>query len=212
MIIPKAMAVTWMAASVISAAVAQTASPVAAPAPSAPTPCTNCIPKLTPVELVIDSEMGSKLSTTGAAFPLHLAKPIVIDGKEAVPAGAVGEGEVIHAKKAGRAGAAGELVLAAKFLMVGDRQIRLRSMRIAVAGKDAIGAVDGVNAAAAGAAVFVPAPVALIGFAIKGKNIVLPAGTLAVAKTAEDFPLAFPAAAPPAPAPVSMDTKGGNPS
>ena len=160
-----------------------------APPPASAAACTACIPKLTPVEVVIDAEMGSKLSTTGAAFPLRLAQPIVIDGREIVPAGTLGTGEVVHAKKAGGAGAAGELVLAARFLDYGGRRIRLRSMRIAVSGKDAIGAVDGMNAAAAGAATLTPLPLGFIGFAITGRNIVVPKGTVAMAKTAEDFAL-----------------------
>lgn len=181
----------------VAAALAQVTPPASGAAsdpppspPSAPAAlCTVCIPKLTDVDLVIDADMGSKTSTTGATFPLHLAEPITIDGRVVVPEGTTGQGEVIHAKKAGGAGAAGELVLAARFLAHNGRRIRLRSLRIAVAGKDSIGTVDAVNAAAAGAAVVIPAPIALIGFAITGKNIVLPAGTRARARTAEEFPL-----------------------
>lgn len=182
-----------------ASAAAQTAPDAAvAPAPLAPAPCAACIPKLTIVELVIDADLGSKLSTTGANFPLHLDKPLVVDGKEIVPAGTVGQGEIVHAKKAGGAGAAGELVLAARFLTVGDRQLKLRSMRIALAGRDATGKVDAYNAAAAGAAVLTPLPLGLLGFAITGKNIVVPKGTLALAKTAEDFPVEAAATAAPA--------------
>lgn len=163
--------------------------------------CTACIPRLTIVELVIDADLGSKLSTTGATFPLHLDKPVIVDGHEVVPAGTSGQGEVIHAKKAGGSGAAGELVLAARFLTFAGRQIRLRSMRIAVAGKDATGTVDAFNAASAGAAVFAPVPLGLLGFAISGKNVVVPAGTHALAKTAEDFALETQPVSPPVPPP-----------
>ncbi len=145
------------------------------------------IPALTPVDLVIDTDLGSKISITGATFALHLGKPIVIDGRELIPAGTEGQGEVIHAKKAGGSGSSGELVLAARFLKVGDLHLKLRSMRIAIAGKDATAKVDGLNAAAAGASVFVPVPIGLIGFAITGGNTVLPKGTTAMAKTAEAF-------------------------
>jgi hypothetical protein len=105
-------------------------------------------------------------------------------------------GEVIHAKKAGGSGAPGELVLAARYVTVGERQLRLRSMRVALSGKDAIHTVDAINAASAAS----PLPVGLIGFAISGRNIVLTTGTIAVAKTAELF----------APEPVApADRSGG---
>ncbi|MFM5885829.1 MAG: hypothetical protein ACKOQ3_11010 [Novosphingobium sp.] len=192
-----------VAASVLAATMPVAAQTVPdAPVAPAPTPapaCSGCVAKLTIVEVIIDADLGSKLSTTGATFPLHLNKPIVIDGRDVVPAGTAGQGEVVHAKKAGGSGAAGELVLAARFLTVGDRQLKLRSMRIALAGRDATGKVDAYNAAAAGAAVLTPLPLGLLGFAITGKNIVVPKGTLALAKTAEDFPVAAAPAAAPAP-------------
>lgn len=145
------------------------------------------IPALTIVELVIDAELGSKISWSGQTFRLHLASPIVVDGREMIPAGTEGQGEVVHAKKAGMSGSPGELVLAARFLALGDRQMRLRSMRIAMSGADNINKVDAYNAAAAGAAVLSPLPLGLLGFAITGKNVVLPAGTKALAKTAAEF-------------------------
>ncbi|NOU03252.1 MAG: hypothetical protein HOO94_06355 [Novosphingobium sp.] len=190
-------------------------APVAAPqvSPVVATPsCAGCVPKLTVVELVIDAELGSKISTTGATFPLHLEKPLVVDGKEVVPAGTIGQGEIVHAKKAGGSGAAGELVLAARFLTVGERKLRLRSMRIALTGGDAIGKVDAYNAAAAGAGVLTPIPFGLLGFAVTGKNVVVPKGAQALAKTAEDFPVEAAAPAPtdsqvPAPAAVVAQTK-----
>lgn len=151
----------------------------------APADCTDCVPALTPVVLVIDEHLGSKLSKTGAIFPLHLGKPIIVAGKEVVPAGAVGEGEVIHAKKAGGMGAAGELVLAARFVTVYGRPLKLRSMRIALAGNDAIHTVDTINAAS----VVSPLPIGLVGFFMIGQNVVITRGTIAEAKTAADFAL-----------------------
>ena len=189
----------------VTVAAIAVAMPVAAQAPPdkgptaavvPPPVCTGCIAKLTVIELMIDDDLGSKISKTGAVFPLHLDKPIVVDGKEVVPAGTVGEGEIIHAKKASGAGTPGELVLAARFLAMGDRQLKLRSLRIAVAGKDASTAVDSYNAVAAGAAVLTPVPFGLLGFAITGRNILIPKGTRALAKIAEDFPLEVAPAAP----------------
>jgi hypothetical protein len=92
-------------------------------------------------------------------------------------------GEVVHAKKAGGSGTAGELILAARYLQIGERRLQLRSMRLAVAGKGAVGAVDAFNAAS----VVSPLPVGLLGFAVTGSNIDVPAGSIAVAKSAQEF-------------------------
>ncbi|MBD3728802.1 MAG: hypothetical protein IE933_03775 [Sphingomonadales bacterium] len=143
------------------------------------------IPKLTPVTIEIVGELGSKLSKSGDRFPIRLAAPIIIDGVEVVPAGAQGEGEVIHAKKAGALGAGGELVLAARYVMVGGRQLKLRSFKWQEEG-EAKDKVNTVNAIAVGSAAAVPL-LAFAGFFIKGGQITIPPRTLAVAKTAEDF-------------------------
>ena len=175
-------------------------------AQAAPVPCTDCISALTPVELVIDAHLGSKISRTGATFPLHMGKPILVAGREVIAAGAVGEGEVIHAKKAGGMGAAGELVLAARFVLVDGRLLKLRSMRVAMAGKDAIHTVDTINAAS----VVSPLPIGIIGFFMSGSNVVVPKGTSAEAKTAADFPLSLIGAAPvAAPETTAVPTSAG---
>ncbi|MFN4134265.1 MAG: hypothetical protein ACK4G2_01320 [Novosphingobium sp.] len=144
------------------------------------------IPALTPVSIMIDADLGSRISATGQTFPIHLAEAIVIDGRELAPAGATGEGEVIHAKKAGGSGAPGELVLTARFLMVDGRPLKLRSMRVGLVGGDAVNGVVAFNAATAAT----PLPIGIIGFAVTGRNVVYPKGTVATAKTAEPFVIA----------------------
>lgn len=171
-------------ASTTPTAMAPAATQVPVAPPTAPA-CTACIPALSPVELVLDSDLGSKISKTGDTFAFHLAKAIVVDGREVVPVGARGQGEVIHAKKAGGSGTAGELVLAARYLVVGSQHLRLRSMHIVQHSADAVGKIDAFNAAT----VMSPVPVALIGFALTGSNAVFPKGTPAIAKIAEDFPV-----------------------
>lgn len=192
------------------AATAEPAKSVAAPAtPTASTPlpsapCTRCIPALTQIVLALDADLGSKISKTGDTFAFHLAQPIVIDGAEVVPAGTPGQGEVIHAKKAGGSGTAGELVLAARYLTVGSRQLRLRSLRVGDKSVDAIGKIDAFNAAT----VMSPVPVALLGFAMTGHNSIFAKGTLALAKTAEAFDLA---AAATGPAPTDQTAQQASP-
>jgi hypothetical protein len=150
--------------------------------------CDHCIPPLTPVELTLDADLGSKISKTGDIFPFHLANGISIDGHEIVPAGTQGQGEVVHAKKAGGSGTSGELVLAARFLAFGSERIKLRSMHIQVELRDAINKVDAFNAAS----VMSPVPVGIIGFAVTGHNQFYPKGTVVTAKTAELFPATAP--------------------
>lgn len=149
-------------------------------------PANITIPKLHPVVIEILEPLGSKASTSLDRFPIRLAQPIVVDGIEVVPAGATGEGEVVHAKKAGGMGAAGELVLAARFLDVDGRQMRLRSFSLEV---DSNSKVDTVNTLAVASAATV-VPVALVGFLIKGGQVDIPAGTLASAKLAAPFEVA----------------------
>lgn len=171
----------------------QAVSGIAVPAPAPPPlPAGPVLPALTVIEIVLDADISSKTNKSGDTFPLHLAAPLVIDGRTVAPAGTQGQGEVVHAKKGGGMGAAGELVLAARWLDIGGRRLRLRSLNFADFGKDKIKTVSTLSAAAASAPY--AAPVALLGFFITGGNKVYPRGTTAQAKTAEDFPLDPPAA------------------
>lgn len=134
-----------------------------------------CIPALTPVRIELDEALSSRTSVTGETFAISLAYPVVVDGRELIPAGAKGRGEIIHAKKTG-VGVGGELVLAARYINVGDRQLRLRSMKFNGAGRD-----QQDLALVVGAAVGLPA------LFIRGKHIDVPMGAFADAKTAEAF-------------------------
>ena len=147
--------------------------------------CTDCttIPALTPIRVEILATLGSKISKTGEIFPIRLAEPIRIGDRDLVPAGLTGEGEVIHAKKSGGSGAAGELVLAARFLDMNGRHLPLRSMKIAVAGKSHVGSVGTLAVASAAS----PVPFGLIGFFVQGGQVTIAQGTIADAKTAETF-------------------------
>lgn len=141
------------------------------------------MPALTPVKIELMATLGSKISTSGESFQIRLAQPILVEGKVAIPAGTPGAGEVVHAKKSGGGGAAGELVLAARYLDFAGRRLRLRSMNFAQNGRSN---TDTANAVAlAGAAS--PLPIGLVGFLITGRQITVPQGTIADAKTAEAF-------------------------
>ncbi|MBI1178957.1 MAG: hypothetical protein GC201_00260 [Alphaproteobacteria bacterium] len=147
------------------------------------------VPALTPVSVEIATTLGSKISKSGDTFPIRLAAPIVVNGKQIVAAGAEGMGEVIHAKKGAGSGAPGELVLAARYVEVDGRRLRLRSLRLAPVGRSDIGTVNAINVGGAAAGV----PIGVIGFFITGGETTVPEGTVAAAKTAESFTIDEPA-------------------
>jgi hypothetical protein len=103
-----------------------------------------------------------------------LAKAVELDGAVLLPEGVRGEGEVVHAKGSG-SGVGGELILAARYLLLQNTRLKLRSMKALAHGKDQI---DGALA------VSIAVPVA--GFLVRGKQVDVPAGTIAEAKTAEE--------------------------
>jgi hypothetical protein len=154
----------------------RTTAPAPAPAPAI------ILPKGTLLLIAVEQEMGSKISQTGQAFPIRLAEAVVVDGVEVLPAGLRGEGQVVHAKKGGMAGAAGELVLAARYLDHGKRRIMLRSFKFIEAGDEILTrGKDNIGVASATNAVIGP-----LGFFIGGGNTTIPSGTIATAKTRED--------------------------
>ncbi len=133
------------------------------------------VPKGTEVRIRIDDRIGSKLSHPGDVFHISLAAPIVVDGSALVPAGTKGSGQVVHAAKAGFGGAAGELILAARFLDFEGRHIDLRSLRFGRTGDD--------NTAEA---IAIGATIGVLGLLVKGGNLTVEPGTVANAKIARD--------------------------
>ena len=83
-----------------SASVAVAEDPGRAANPPSLNERSSVIPLLTPVRIRLEADLGSQISTTGQHFPITLVAPIVVDGVERVAAGASGEGEVIHARRA----------------------------------------------------------------------------------------------------------------
>lgn len=138
--------------------------------------------KGTPIVIAIDKEMGSKISQAGEMFPIRLAQPVELDGAILLPAGIPGEGQVVHAKKAGMAGAAGELILAARYLDFAGRRIELRSFKFIEEGDEILSRGQN-NADLAAATNTVIGP---LGFFIGGGNTTIAPGTLATAKIKND--------------------------
>lgn len=170
--------VSQSAAPVDEAVVASSPSATATPSEDGPV-----VPALTPVSVELLATLGSKISKSGDRFPIRLAAPIAVAGREVVPAGIAGEGEVVHAKSSGGMGAAGELVLAARYVDWNGRRLKLRSLRLAANGDSRVDTVNTINVASAAS----PLPVGLVGFFISGGQVTVAQGTIAQAKTAEDF-------------------------
>jgi len=135
------------------------------------------VPKMTIVVLQIDEALGSKISQSGQIFDLSLAEPLMLGAEQIFPAGLKGKGEVIHAKKAGGSGAAGELILTASYLQFGENMVPLRSMKIGRTGGSNIGLATAIGAS----------PLGPIGMLVSGKNTQVEAGTVAEAKLAKSF-------------------------
>jgi hypothetical protein len=180
---------------------AQTATAVTPPATPAPATSGTVIPALTPLKLTIGKLLVSKANKPGEFFPLTLAEPIMINGTIAIPAGTEGIGEVVESKGGGMGGSPGVLILAARYLTVDSRQLRLRSMHIARAGTNNQEAATAIAIAGGLTGSFV-------GLLMVGGKVTVPAGTIAEAKTAEQFTLgAAPATATaPAVTPTTMTT------
>jgi len=144
--------------------------------PQAPEAASPTVLALTPVVVEIMSPVGSKTSKTGDTFPILLVNPVMVNGVELLPAGLTGLGEVVHAKKSGAGGGAGELVLAARYVECAGRKVALRSMRLSSVGTDQT-TLAMASAYALG----------IFAMAVKGKNTEIAAGTYADAKIAADF-------------------------
>jgi hypothetical protein len=177
------------AAAVLGASMAsaqQGEEPAPAPAPPVPAPCCTVAPR-TPVVIEITDTVNSRANHSRDAFAFRLAEPLMAAGRVLVPAGTPGVGEVVHAARARAMGKAGELILAARYLQLGETRIMLRSLRIgAQQGRDSSGTVTTMNVVAAGT---IPA-LSLVAFVITGGEVNVPAGTRAQAQTAAEIVLA----------------------
>jgi hypothetical protein len=158
------------------------------------------VPALTPVLVRIEDEISSKTNKMGDRFRITVAEDVRVGDAVVIPVGSTGEGEVIHAARPGAGGKAGELIVVARFVLVGDNQVRLRSFTLGAAGRDK--SVDAL------AASFIAGPFAMFQ---KGGAVVIPRDTLGMAKTALEFKLPAVAAPVPMPAqlPQPVETKEG---
>lgn len=144
-------------------------------APSAPSADQILFPSGTEVVVRVEEAVSSKTHVAGDFFKISLAEPIIHQHQIIIPAGAQGEGQVVHASKPQFGGKAGELILAARYVVHQDRKVPLRGFQL--------GAEGGSNQRLAeAAAMFVATPLPLV---IMGRSAVVPPGTTGIAKLKE---------------------------
>jgi len=154
-----------------------TAAPVPAEA-AAPAPGAVRLVAGTEFEVELTELLSSRTSKLGDKFAIRLAAPVVVDGVEVVPAGAVGQGEVIDVASAGLGGKQGKLIVAARHLELNGVPVRVRGMTFTVSGTSRVDMAT-VAVIAVGA----------VGYFIQGGNIEIPAGTRATVRLAKDVDL-----------------------
>ena len=161
-------------------ALAQTApEPAVAPVAAA---ATMRIPAGTIVQVELTEALSSQTSQQEQIFGLLLAEPIIVDGREVVPAGAIGGGEVIDAHRSAFGGRPGRLIISGRFIEIGGQRARIRGMQITAAGADRVNAALGVSMIpyAGVAAIF-----------IQGGAVEIPAGARGTALLAADIEIAL---------------------
>jgi len=151
------------------------------------------IPAGTLVTVELAETIASSTHKRGDQFPILLAEPLLLDGVEKLPAGTRGMGQITHAASAHSGGAPGELMIAARSLDTPAGPLQLGGLKIGGRGADNSNLAFGVSFAAGPFALF-----------IRGREIVIPAGTRGTAKvkvaTAATPPAADAAtASPPSP-------------
>jgi hypothetical protein len=132
------------------------------------------LPANSVVYLEMVDSVSSATSKPGDLFKLRVAMPVQSGDTVLIPVDTAAVGLVVHAAKAGAGGKAGELIVVARYLDLPQGQVKLRSSFGAV-GASRVGTSLGVALLAG--------PFAMM---IKGKQVVLPAGTSLSARLALD--------------------------
>lgn len=130
------------------------------------------IPPGTVVVIEVGQSLASSTHKRGDIFPIQLVEPLLLDGAVLLPQGTRGTGEIVHAAAARSGGAPGELLIAARSLETPTGTLPLRGFKLGATGGDNSGMALGVSLAAGPFALF-----------IRGREIVIPAGTRGMART-----------------------------
>jgi len=100
--------------------VEQAAQPAAPPQPIV-------VPAGTTLTVRVGQALSSKTSQTGDSFSATLAKPVSIEGAEAIPAGSAVRGTVVSAKTRGKIKGEGELDLALTSITAGGHTYNIKT-------------------------------------------------------------------------------------
>ncbi|MGY4399031.1 hypothetical protein ACVWZA_004243 [Sphingomonas sp. UYAg733] len=132
------------------------------------------IPANTPVNFEIVAVLSSKTSKIDEMFAIRMLDPVTVDGRVVLPAGTLGQGQVVHAAKATGLGKAGELILAARYLECGATKVTLRGLKLGGTGQDKTGTLMAATIAVG----VIATPLMFL----KGGETIIPAGTFAHAR------------------------------
>lgn len=147
-----------------------------------PTCCMAAAGSLVAVRLT-DTLTASKVRP-GDTFAIALAAPMIVGGQLVLPVGTPGVGHVVQASGPGLGGKGAKLVVSADYLTVEGGRVPLQGMQLTGAGKD-----QSLMADLASLGGWVSMPLSLVGFAVTGGDIEIPAGTAAAAKLAQPVAL-----------------------
>jgi hypothetical protein len=148
------------------------------PPPTSPVSAPNILPAGTPIDLVFVDPVDSKANKVGDIIAMKVADDVMAGPAVIIPAGTPVSAEVIHAAKARAGGKPGELIVSARFIQMGDRQIPMKGFKFGTSGT---GKSKLAEASVAGY-FFTPLP-----FFISGGEKHSDPGTRAFAKLKNDF-------------------------
>jgi hypothetical protein len=151
-------------------------------APAAPACCR--VAAGTVIQVALSRRLTTKVAKAGDSFPLHLAAPLIVDGKIVLRAGTPGVGEVIQSAEPGLGGKGAKMVLDARYLIVHRRRIAIDGLQLAAAGHD-----NSPTAQVFGLGGIAFAPLGFVGLAIQGGDVTFPKNTKAQASLAVDVVL-----------------------
>jgi hypothetical protein len=143
------------------------------------------VPAGTVMMVELAEPVSTKTHKTGDTFAIRLAEPVVVGGQIVLQAGATGVGEVTDASKPGFGGKAAKLVLSARSITgPGGNALPLKGLQLSGVGK---GHATAATALGLGGIGF--APLGVVGIALHGGDVAIPAGTQATAKLASSTTL-----------------------
>ena len=185
-IVAMTAAIAAAATAAAQTAVPSTSATTTPPAPTVAEPSAVAAPPFargvlnkTIVTIEISAPLNSKANHIGDTFPIKLVDPVLGPaGEVLLPAGMMGQGEVIHAARARAMGKAGEMILAARYLRCGDLHIPLGHFKLGLAGKNNVGTAIALG--------LVATPLVAV---VAGGEVNIPVGTRGAAKITADVAL-----------------------